>query len=68
MISLKKTSLCLSKLNYGVYFQRLFPVTLFLFASSSIVLNAMQVILTGSQIRREREWGGGKGVKKISGV
>lgn len=37
--------------NHGVYFQRFFPVTLFLFASFSVILNAMQVILTGRQMR-----------------
>jgi hypothetical protein len=37
--------------NHGVYFQRFFPVTLFLFAIFSVILNAMQVILTGRQMR-----------------
>lgn len=36
--------------NHGVYFQRFFPVTLFLFASFSVILSAMQVILAGRQL------------------
>lgn len=52
--------------NYGVYFQRFFPVTLFLFASFSVILSAMQVILTGRQMMDGENQG--KGMRKIMGL
>lgn len=52
--------------NHGVYFQRFFPVTLFLFASFSVILSAMQVILTGRQMMGEE--GVGKGFKRTMGI
>jgi len=33
--------------NYGIYFKRFFHVTLFLFTSFNVILNAIQGILTG---------------------
>ncbi|KAJ4354301.1 uncharacterized protein N0V89_006035 [Didymosphaeria variabile] len=53
--------------NYGVYFQRFFPVTLFLFASFSVILSAMQVILTGRQMRLGSE-GPSQRMKKLISI
>lgn len=53
--------------NHGVYFQRFFPVTLFLFASFSVILNAMQVILTGRQMRLGTE-SPSRGLKRTMGI
>ncbi|KAJ4364626.1 hypothetical protein N0V83_009222 [Neocucurbitaria cava] len=36
--------------RYGAYFQRLFPIILFIFALLSVILSAMQVILGARQI------------------
>ncbi|CAO2653697.1 Nn.00g031080.m01.CDS01 [Neocucurbitaria sp. VM-36] len=50
--------------RYGAYFQRFFPVVLFIFALLSVILSAMQVILAGRQI-----WDtDNKGLKKTLGV
>lgn len=37
--------------RYGAYFQRFFPAVLFLFAVLSVVLNSLQVILSGEQLK-----------------
>ncbi|KAJ4289087.1 hypothetical protein N0V90_011429 [Kalmusia sp. IMI 367209] len=50
--------------NHGVYFQRFFPVTLFLFASFSVILSAMQVIISGRQIWETEN----RGLKRALGV
>lgn len=50
--------------RYTAYFQRLFPVVLFIFALFSVTLSAMQVILGARQL-----WDtDNKGLKKILGV
>lgn len=50
--------------RYGAYFQRFFPVLLFVFALLSVVLSAMQVILGAKQL-----WDtDNKGLKKTLGV
>ncbi|KAF2262190.1 hypothetical protein CC78DRAFT_535068 [Lojkania enalia] len=50
--------------RYGAYFQRFFPVVLFMFALFSVSLSAMQVILGGRQL-----WDtDNKGLKKALGL
>jgi hypothetical protein len=50
--------------RYGAYFQRFFPVVLFMFALFSVTLSAMQVIL-GAQSLKETD---NKGLKRTIGL
>ncbi|KAF3048373.1 hypothetical protein E8E12_011739 [Didymella heteroderae] len=64
VIHLRRWHLNRFESRYAVYFQRFFPVVLFIFALFSVALSAMQVILGAKQL-----WDtDNKGLKKILGL
>jgi hypothetical protein len=50
--------------RYGAYFQRFFPVVLFMFALFSVILSAMQVIIGAEPLKET----GSKSIKRLAGV
>jgi hypothetical protein len=65
LINLRRYHLNRFESRYSSYFQRFFPVVLFMFALFSVVLSAMQVILGAQQLKEGTQ---DKGLKKTIGI
>jgi hypothetical protein len=65
LIHLRKYHLNRYESRYGPYFQRFFPVVLFMFALFSVALSAMQVILGAHQLKEESQ---DKGLRRTTGI